>query len=148
TKEEVQEHADELISTAVPSREHVWVHSSGTTGGALRFPSTMPAIQEQWAIWWRYRRWHGIERHTWCGYFGGRSVVPATAKRPPFWRYNLAGNQILFSGYHMNERNLRSYVEELRRRRPPWLFGYPSLLSLLASYILDTGIDLGYQARW
>jgi phenylacetate-CoA ligase len=148
TKEEAQENKSELISTAVPSKEQVWVHTSGTTGGALRFPTTMTSVQEQWAIWWRYRRWHGIQRDTWCGYFGGRSVVPATKENPPFWRYNLAGKQILFSGYHMSAANLRSYIEELRRRRPPWLFGYPSLLALLSSHILETGTDLGYPVRW
>jgi phenylacetate-CoA ligase len=148
TKEEAQEHAHELISTAVPAKQQVWTHTSGTTGGALRFPTTMIGIQEQWAVWWRYRRWHGIQRDTWCGYFGGRSVVPATESNPPFWRYNRAGKQILFSGYHMSPANLPSYVDELRRRKPPWLFGYPSLLSLLASHFLEAGIDLGYQVRW
>jgi phenylacetate-CoA ligase len=148
TKAEAQEHVDELISTAVPDRERTWIHTSGTTGGALRFPSTMTSIQEQWAVWWRYRRWHRIQRDTWCGYFGGRSVVPASQSDPPFWRYNYAGRQILFSGYHMSPANLPSYATELRRRRPPWLFGYPSLLSLLASYVLDTGVDLGYSVRW
>jgi phenylacetate-CoA ligase len=148
TKEEAQEHMHELISTAVPAKQHAWVHTSGTTGGALRFPTTITSIQEQWAIWWRYRQWHGIQRHTWCGYFGGRSVVPSTRKKPPFWRYNVAGKQILFSGYHMSPANLPSYVAELQRRQPPWLFGYPSLLSLLASHILEAEINLGYQVRW
>jgi phenylacetate-CoA ligase len=43
---------------------------------------------------------------------------------------------------------MASYVEELRRRRPPWLHGYPSLIALLAGYVLETGKDLGYQLRW
>jgi phenylacetate-CoA ligase len=148
TKDEVQKHVRDLISNGVPDKERVWIHTSGTTGGALRFPTTMASVQRQWAVWWRYRRWHGIQRDTWCGYFGGRSVVPATQDNPPFWRYNRAGRQILFSGYHMSPANLPSYVEELRRRQPPWLFGYPSLLSLLASHILEAGIDLGYPVRW
>jgi phenylacetate-CoA ligase len=148
TKGEAQEHIHELISTAVRDKGRTWIHTSGTTGGALRFPTTMSSVQQQWAVWWRYRRWHGIQRDTWCGYFGGRSVVPASQTNPPFWRYNRAGKQILFSGYHMSPANLPSYVGELRRRRPPWLFGYPSLLSLLASHILEAGTDLGYAVRW
>jgi phenylacetate-CoA ligase len=148
TKEEAQEHVRALISTAVPDKERTWIHTSGTTGGALRFPTTMTSVQEQWAVWWRYRRWHGIQRDTWCGYFGGRSVVPANQSDPPFWRYNYSGKQILFSGYHMSPANLPSYVEELHRHRPLWLFGYPSLLSLLASYVLDAGVNLDYPVRW
>jgi phenylacetate-CoA ligase len=44
----------------------------------------------------------------------------------------------------MSRRNLAAYVDELRRRRPPWLHGYPSLLSLVASYMIDRKCDLGY----
>jgi phenylacetate-CoA ligase len=124
------------------------VHTSGTTGGGLRFASSLRAIQEQWAIWWRYRRWHGIERGTWCGHFAGRTIVPLSRQQPPFWRYNRPGRQIIFSGYHMSLQNMRSYVDELRRRKPPWLHGYPSLLALLAAHLLSSQEDLGYEIRW
>ena len=60
----------------------------------------------------------------------------------------MIGRQILFSGYHMSPANLSAYVAELRRWKPPWLFGYPSLLSLLASHVLDSGTDMGYEIRW
>ncbi len=148
TKREVQEHYAELQSEAVHQKRRIIIHTSGTTGGGLRFATTLCAVQEQWATWWRYRRWHGLDLGTWCAYFGGRSVVPLAQTRPPFWRYNVPGRQVLFSGYHMSPANLAHYVEELRRRRLPWLHGYPSLLALLAAYLLDSGAGLGYQPRW
>jgi phenylacetate-CoA ligase len=148
TKDLVQERGTDLVSTAVPTHLLRTVHTSGTTGGGLRFGTTLRAVQEQWATWWRYRRWHDIRRSTWCGLFAGRMVVPAAQRRPPFWRYNLAGKQLLFSGYHMSPANLPAYVAELRRRKPPWLHGYPSLLSLLAGHVLENGVDFGYPIRW
>jgi len=148
TKQEVQDEYSRLLSQAVPARDRVIVHTSGTTGAGLRFASTRRALREQWAIWWRYRRWHGIEPGTWCAYFGGRLVVPVGVSKPPFWRYNIPARQVMFSAYHMSPENLRAYVEELRRRRLPWIHGYPSVLALLAAYILDEGLDLGYQVRW
>lgn len=148
TKEEVQEHYSEIVSPAVPKNKRVIAHTSGTTGGGLRFATTLSSSQEQWAIWWRYRKWHGLEMGTWCGYFGGRSVVPLSQTRQPFWRYNYPGRQILFSAYHMSPDNLSTYVNELRRRQPLWLHGYPSLLALIASYILEKKVDLGYRVRW
>jgi phenylacetate-CoA ligase len=148
TKDEAQNWLATIDLPRGGSRETRMVHTSGTTGGALRFPVTMAAIREQWALWWRYRSWHGIRKGTWCALLAGRSVVPARQARPPFWRVNYPGRQVLFSGYHMSPSNLEAYVDELRRRRPPWLHGYPSLLALLASHVVDSGADLGYQVRW
>jgi phenylacetate-CoA ligase len=48
----------------------------------------------------------------------------------------------------MSPSNLPAYVDELRKRRPPWLHGYPSLLALLAAYIVESNSDLGYNVRW
>ena len=147
-KGDVQAEGHRFVAEGISPRHRVAVRTSGTTGAGLRFFATLDAIKYQWAVWWRYRRWHGIERGTWCGYLGGRVVVPRTQNEPPFWRYNAAGKQLMFSGYHMSPRNLGAYVDELRKRRPPWLHGYPSLLSLLASYIVDKGVDLSYAVRW
>src|SRR5712692_6242824 len=48
----------------------------------------------------------------------------------------------------MSPDNLDAYVCELRRRQPPWLHGYPSLLALVVGYMLERKIDLGYRVRW
>jgi phenylacetate-CoA ligase len=147
TKDLVRENFVDLVSEAVPARERLTMHTSGTTGSGLRFATTRRAVQEQWATWWRYRRWHGIDLVDWCGYFGGRSVVPLSQSTPPFWRYNYPMHQILFSGYHMSDSAMPTYLTELRRSKPAWLFGYPSLFSLLAAHAIETHIDLGYLPK-
>src|SRR5918992_291644 len=148
TKDEIRAAGDALFSNAVPARLRKIVHTSGTTGAGLRFATTPAAVREQWAVWWRHWRRLGIERGTWCGYFVGRSIVPLTQTKPPFWRYNRPQRRILFSAYHASESNLDSYVDELRRRQPPWLHGYPSVLTLVANRLLDRGESLGYELRW
>jgi phenylacetate-CoA ligase len=40
------------------------------------------------------------------------------------------------------------YVGELRRRRAPWIHGYPSVITLIAKFINDNSVDLGYSVRW
>ena len=122
--------------------------TSGSTGMGLRFPVTTEAVRQQWATWWRFRRWHGIRRDVWCGYFGGRPVVPVGRRRGPFWRYNLAGRQVLFSGAHLRSETWSTYVAELTRRRLEWLHGYPSLLALLAGYLVEHRQTIGYDVRW
>ncbi|HEU5402772.1 MAG TPA: hypothetical protein VFU86_15535 [Terriglobales bacterium] len=148
TKTTVQERGPEFVSDLAGHYSCALVHTSGTTGGGLHLQATREAIQEQWAVWWRYRRWHGIQPGTWCAFFGGRSLVPAAQSTPPFWRTNLAGRQLFFSAYHLSPGNLKFYAEKLRSARLPWLHGYPSLLSLLSAFVVDTGFDLGYQPKW
>ena len=148
TKKEVQDNINDLISDKIPKKDRITSHTSGTTGGGLHFLTTMESIQKLWAVWWRYRQWYGIKIDTWCGYFGGRTIILPNQNRPPFWRYNYPGKQIIFSSYHMSKDNLRYYIEELNRTKPLWLHGYPSLLSLLASYIIETGDKLSYKVKW
>lgn len=147
-KAQVQTNLKAFANQSKTLGDTVSAHTSGTTGGGLCFQTTTRATQEQWAVWFRYRGWHGIRPGTWCGYFGGRSVVPHQQKVAPFWRLNVPGRQILFSAYHMAPAWLGAYVDELRRRRPPWLHGYPSLLAFLSGYIVDRELDLGYSVRW
>lgn len=147
-KQDVQEFPSKFTSETIPKKQCRRAHTSGTTGSGLHFATTHRAIHEQWAIWWRYRHWHGLTQDTWCGYFGGRSLVPLSQTRPPFWRLNIPGKQILFSAYHMRPETLDAYLEILRQRRPPWLHGYPSQLAYLAAYMLETGQGLGYEIKW
>jgi phenylacetate-CoA ligase len=148
TKREVQDQPSRFCSSAIPPRRRLLMHTSGTTGTGLRFAATQQSVREQWAIWWRYRAWHGLAPNVWCGYFGGRSIVSMTQAGPPYWRINYAGRQILFSGYHFNDQTAEAYVDQLRRARPQWLHGYPSLLTLLAAYLLDSDRTLGYEVKW
>jgi len=108
---------------------------------------TLKAEQEQWAVWWRYRARFGLDRNTWYAHFFGKSIIPFERSKPPFWRINRPGRQILFSACHMSEHNLPYYMEELNRRQPPWIQGYPSLLALLASFVLENGLEMNYRPK-
>ena len=148
TKAEIQQNPHAFVSEAVALRDRLMAHTSGSTGAGLVFASTRTAHQAQWAVWWRYRMRLGLRQGTWCAYFGGRSLVSVDAQRPPFWRYNRPGRQILFSGYHMSPANMPAYAAELKKRRAPWIHGYPSLLVLLADYLVSSGASLGYEVKW
>ena len=147
-KKDVQANGADFLSNRIPARARIVSHTSGTTGAGLRFATTREAIQEQWAVWWRYRRWHGITRDEWSAHFAGRSIVPIGQQKPPYWRIARPSRQILFSAYHMSEATLDAYADELQRRRPKWIHGYPSLLTLLASHMNDRRVELDYEVGW
>lgn len=137
SKQEIKENAALISPRNIDHNEIIVAHTSGTTGGGLNFVVSHFAEIIQWAIWWRYRGWHGITQDVWCGYFGGRSVVPVYQSAGHFYRINYPGKQVMFSNYHLTKENLKSYLEGLARYNISWIHGYPSNIALLASLILE-----------
>lgn len=147
TKEQMQASIQDFIPRPAGTSLR-WAHTSGTTGAGLRFRVNRRFQQEQWSVWWRYRRWHQICRGEWCAYFGGRAIVPLGRRNPPYWRVSHPARQVLFSNYHLNTGGLKEVVAELRRRRLAWIHGYPSSIALVAQHLLDDNDTLGYPLRW
>lgn len=140
-KETVRRNRDAISTGPASDEERVEVRTSGTTGSGLVFETTLTGEREQWATWWRYRSWHGVDRGTWRGYFGGRLVVPVDQEGAPFWRLNLPGKQVMFSTFHIRASTAPEYAERIKRDRLPWLHGYPSALALLGHFVVES--DLG-----
>lgn len=139
----VQHGAD--IGLEVPNCRKV--STSGTSGVALSMLESAEADGYKWAAAWEFRRKIGLDRTSKCGYFGGQYIVPVSVRRPPFWRYNVFSNQILFSIYHLSEASVGAYVKKLNDSRPEWIHGYPSALSHLGSLMLNNSLRLGYRPK-
>ena len=122
--------------------------TSGTTGAGLKFYTTREAEQERWATWWRYRQSNGISSFSWCLTFAGRAIISPKQSKPPYWRYNLAGKQILFSAYHLSDETAPHYLQKILDSRASWIHGYPSFLAQIASYALRLGYDFSDSVRF
>jgi phenylacetate-CoA ligase len=116
--------------------------TSGTTGTALPLWYTRDTIAEEYATLWRQRRAFGAQPGDASLTFNGQIIVPFAQRRPPFWRHNRFGRQTLFSLYHMNEKNLRSYLDAIHAIPARFAQGYPSSLHLVGRALLDAGRPL------
>lgn len=148
TKQTVNENFKHFISTAIPQKEMVISHTSGTTGSGFKFYTTNETLSEQWAVWWRYRRNLGIKLGDWCALFGSKLIVPVTQSNPPYWRINKPCNQIYFSAFHEKDDNLYHYFNEIKDHKLNWIHGFPSLITLLASFIVNNNLNLGYKIEF
>lgn len=116
-------------------------HTSGTTGSGIVFPNSVAYENRQWATWWRYRNNLGIKFGTWCGWFScAHMVVPINETKPPYWRINWPGRQVMFSSYHLNASNVASYFDEINRRGLTWIHGYASVIRFLCRLALEKGL--------
>jgi len=114
-------------------RDDIEVRASGTTGASLSMPKSANVDAEQWAVWWRYWGWHGIQRGDCCGLFSSTPIVFSNKGPSRPWRLNLAGREIRFSIFHISDTTVPDFLEVLERFKPEWIHGNPSAVALFAS---------------
>jgi len=121
-----------MIPDNLSQHEPRWVHTSGTTGTGLQFPISSECFQREYAFRAVHYLWGGIQEAGRYAFCSGHPVTYYDRQRPPFWAYDNANNWLLLSSYHLSEKNLPRYIDELDKYRPVLLAGYPSSLYLLA----------------
>ena len=146
TRENVRESGLFLTSHAVPSAEQIRVGTTGTTGASLQITYSEPVARRHWAFRMRQWAWAGIGTRTPRVTFFGSRVVPPERLLPPFWTYNYLERQTLASIFHLSETNARHYIEFLRRNSGKVLEGFPSVLAILADFILRAGESVPMRA--
>lgn len=121
--------------------------TSGTTGSSVEILRSRSAVDEQWAVWWRYRGWHGINRTEPCALFAGRRIMRAD-QGAPYWRRNVPGREVRFSTYHISPDSASAYVDRLNRFGPRWIHGFSSAIANLANCVIDQGLEITAPIRW
>lgn len=117
-------------------------HTSGTTGSTLHFTVSVEANQRHYACLWYHFSWAGIKRGDPIATFGAHPVVPPEKKKPPFWLYDRFENELFFSAQHITPQTAPSYIRALESFQPKMIKCFPSVLNLLAQYILESGISI------
>lgn len=143
----VKNHIDDLTNRAC-TEPMFMMRTSGTTGGGLVFPYTVRMENKHWGVWWRYRRRLGIDLDMWCGWFGGKRMIDPNNRRPPYWRINKPGRQVMYSSLHLTTETVITFYSDIKKRRLPWLHGYPSHIAKFAALALDRGLDPLTEVKW
>ncbi len=131
-------------SNILTEKPYITVHSSGTSGQPLTVPYNQHAYQKEYAFWWYHRSFAGIKRGDRVATIMGHKVVPVKKDRPPFWVMNFHENQLIFSSYHLSQKNLNYYVAKLNEFKPRLIHAYPSSIYLIARYILENDIKMEF----
>jgi phenylacetate-CoA ligase len=118
------------------------VQTSGSTGTPLDLWWSRETAQRWYALFEaRWRRWNGVTRRDRWANIGGRMVIPASLRRPPFWVWNPALRQLYMSSYHLAPDLIPAYVDALAKYRIHYLWGFTSSLHSVAQTILERNLD-------
>ncbi|HUN64178.1 MAG TPA: hypothetical protein VMU53_19410 [Candidatus Sulfotelmatobacter sp.] len=128
-----------FVSRSAVSGNRIRVGTTGTTGASLHVSYTEEEARRNWAFHMRRWAWAGIEPRSPRVTFFGSRVIPPERRMPPFWTHNLAERQTLASIFHLSETNAPHYIQFLRSQSGKVLEGFPSVLAILADFILKMG---------
>ncbi len=116
------------------------INTSGTTGTPLKIAVTNSSVQKNYAYFARFLDIAGVSRHERSATFAGRMIIPDSQNKPPYWRYNLANNNLLLSSYRASDKTIPSYIKALEKWQPKFIDSYPSAIYILAKYIVDNEV--------
>jgi phenylacetate-CoA ligase len=138
-KESLRQNPTAFVADDCAIRHMFHEHTSGTTGKPLDLWWSRKTVRAWYALFEaRCRRWYGISRQDRWAILGGQLVTPRSQRRPPFWVWNAALNQLYMSSYHLAPDLIPYYFDALKRYRINYVLGYTSSLYTIAHEALQT----------
>lgn len=134
-KEEVRQGPERFVSDNYRINSLIKLSTSGTTGKPVTIFCDRGARSKHYAFFSRLRNWNGLGPRSRRATLFGRIILLADQNKPPFWRYDLAQNNLLMSSYHLSMDNLIHYYKKLIDYQPEEIIGYPSSIYQLAHFI-------------
>lgn len=142
-KEELRKNIDKIITT-----HEVKNNTGGTTGKAMTVYFTKDDFQKRMAYLDAFKEKHGIKLGMRAARFSGKHLIPEQSnKSKKYWRTNKIINQRLYSTFHMNNKTLMYYVNDLNKFKPESLDGFISCIYEMAKYIEKNKIKLEFQPK-
>ena len=143
SKEAIRANPHDFVARGQAGRLIATGWTTGTTGAPLGVRRTLRSIVFDKAVLARQRRWAGIEPSdrnvaVW-GTIWSNVIVPRAVRTPPYWRFNAADNQMLFSYYHLSDETLPLFVDKLIAFEPAFIEAFPSTLLAFARFLRKQG---------
>ena len=133
-KDTLQEHFDDYLPGNLDKIPHFEISTGGTSGNQLKFyvDDCSHAVETAFM----HRQWKRVGYMTRCRKATFRGVSFPNLKDGIYWQQNPIYNELQFSPFHMSDKTLGDYVEQMRAFRPEFIHGYPSAIDILAEYVL------------
>ncbi len=146
-RNEIAENTLAFVSSRYDKKSLMTIFTGGSTGTPLGVYLTKDIRRKSYAFWNRFYRSFGVGIHDKEATFLGRKLQNPDDNSPPFWRMNLAGNQLLLSSFHMTDENLPYYIEKLNKFSPKIIEGYPLSVFRVAEFICENDIELEFTPK-
>lgn len=147
TREDILNNHDRLHAVNVNRRLCQTAETSGTTGKNIRVTRDYRSIHHEEAFINRYLREFGLSgQGLRIAHFRGEILPKERLKNHQFSVKAPFGNRLIFSSFELNPENFPYYLDQLQSFKPHMLYGYPSVLLVLAKLFHTHGASLKLSA--
>ncbi|MEP1488783.1 MAG: phenylacetate--CoA ligase family protein [Algibacter sp.] len=116
--------------------------TGGTTGKSLEVLYTPLDVQERFAILDNFRNGFGYQLGKKTAWFSGKNILTKRdISKNRFWKTDYLYNVRYYSTFHIHEKHLRYYIENLIKYQPSYMVGFPSTMYEIAKYGINNNIE-------
>jgi phenylacetate-CoA ligase len=141
TKDDIRNNQESLISTAFPKKYLISDTSGGTTGLPVPFYADVRTFSP---VEWVYIKalWKSVGYRVRDRYVVFRGEIIGSPSDPSrsYWKFDRLRNRLIFSSFEMSEEQIPLYIQKIKEFRPKFIHSYPSVLLILARYIVNHGV--------
>jgi phenylacetate-CoA ligase len=119
------------------------LHTSGTTGGQVKFLVDKPSNILEFVYYWRFWGWHGYRIGNKFAEFSAQHFTPIEKNSDKFYEFNPIVNRLIVNSLLLSKGNVQKYIALFKKNKPLFLKGLPSNLyvfALLCNEIKNHGI--------
>jgi len=146
-RSDVFDHPERFVSSNYRSEKLLKLYTGGSTGTPLTIYMTRLVRQQTYAFWKLFYQQIGFNIGDKKASFVGRKIQQPDNNNAPFWRYNAIDRQLIFSSYHLDTKNIPTYLAQLNKFKPVIIEGYPLSILRLAEYIIDHNTTLTFVPK-
>lgn len=142
-KDIVRENYDKLRVRNFSSRKSFYVTTGGTSGEPMKFLQSKNVWSKEMAFTMNYFEKYGFLTSMTKASFRGGEFDKLNSNI--FWKFNPHASEIHFSPFHISDKTIKYYVDELNKRKIKYFQTYPSSVKLLIESMLNNNLQLDYQ---
>lgn len=121
--------------------------TSGTTGRRIQFLVDRPSNVLEFVYYWRHWNWAGYKLGAPFAEFSSVFFLKAGEKFRLASHHQRLTNRLLLNSLTMSHATVKDYVRAIRKHRPLFLKGLPSVLYYFSHFLRQQGIaDLSFKA--
>lgn len=146
TKNDIKNYDKKLISNFNDRNKKalIYMTTGGTTGNPLKIWMDFEYKAYSLATTYFYMHMAGLKIGKYNSVrLHGDTIAQRKTNKKIYWEYSSDNSKkLIMSSYHLNEDNIFLYTKMINKHKPKYIHAYPSVISLLASYIKKFDLNI------